>query len=229
MEYAVSKKWLFSSSGTLPNRASSKHQLIALAVSGQYSEGVFVVSFRPAPVQYLTRSLQVWDTINLVPLYVLDPYLQTDAGDVYSLAWSPSRETIYFGCQNTSIQWTQFGNDSVMAPPSSQPRPVHKFFAGSHPQYQHTMPVDSASEIVPKRSPGATSAQTECTVLSIPATNIVSSAHHGYVYCMAISPSTNRGSDDVLYADAHSHVYLVTGSGDESVKVGCWSPRNVRD
>ena len=159
---------------------------------------------------------QVWDAVGLVPLYVLDPYLQTDAGDIYSLAWSQSRETIYFGCQNTSIQWVQFGRDSIVTPPNSQPRQVHKFFAGGHPQYQQ--PLDPPSDLVPAQPLGFTS-KAQCTVLNIPATNIVSSAHHGYVYCMAISPSLHRGSDDILYTDAHSNVYLVTGSGDESVKV----------
>ena len=178
-----------------------------------------MVSSWPATVQSLTNKLQVWDAVHLVPLYVLDPYLQTDAGDIYSLAWSQSRETVYFGCQNTSIQWIQFGEDSVMAPPSSQPRPVHKFFAGSHIQYQHPMSVDSASDLAPIQSPNATSLQAQCTVLNIPATNIVSSAHHGYVYCMAVSPSPHQGSDDVPYTDAQSPIYLVTGSGDESVKV----------
>ena len=107
-----------------------------------------------------------------------------------------------------------------MAPPTSQPRPVHKFFAGSHPQYQHTMSPDSANEIAPAPSSDVAS-QAECTVLSIPATNMVSSAHHGYVYCMAVSPSPYWGSDDILYADTQSCVYLITGSGDESVKVSC--------
>ena len=181
------------------------------------------MSLHLAPAWCLTFPLQVWDTVDLVPLYVLDPYLQTDAGDIYSLAWSQSRETVYFGCQNTSIQWIQLGGDSVMTPPSSQPRPVHKFFAGSHPQYQHTMSVDSTNEIAPTLLSDVTS-QAECTVLSIPATNIVSSAHHGYVYCMAVSPSPYWGSDDTLYTDAQSCVYLVTGSGDESVKVSCCPP-----
>jgi di- and tripeptidase len=164
--------------------------------------------------------LQVWDTVNLVPLYILDPYLQTDAGDIYSLAWSQSRETVYFGCQNTSIQWIQFGKDPATVPPNSQPRPVHKFFAGSHPQYQHTGSLDPSNELVPTQPSNAAHLPAQLTVLSIPATNIVSPAHHGYVYCMAISPSPHRGSDDFLYTDSHSSVYLVTGSGDESVKVG---------
>jgi len=39
MEYAVAKKWLFSSSGTLVNPVLLEHSLIAPAVSGQYREG----------------------------------------------------------------------------------------------------------------------------------------------------------------------------------------------
>lgn len=190
MEYAVAKKWLFSSSAD--------------------------------------STVRVWDTVNLVTLYVLDPYLQSDAGDIYSLAWSQSRETVYFGCQNTSIQWIQFGRDSVMVPPNSHPRPVHKFFAGSHPQYQHTESLDFPSELVSTQSPSASSSQAQSAVLSIPATNIIPSAHHGYVYCMGISPSPHQGSDDPLYADGYSCIYLVTGSGDESVKLwSCSSPAPV--
>ncbi|KAF9778662.1 Zn-dependent exopeptidase [Thelephora terrestris] len=173
-------------------------------------------------------TVRVWDTVGLAPFYVLDPYLQPDAGDIYSLAWSQSRETVYFGCQNTSIQWIQFGRDPVMAPPNSQPRPVHKFFAGSHPQYQHTKSLDPPSAFVPTQSSNLTPPPAQCTVLSIPATNIISSAHHGYVYCMAVSPSPYQGSDDLLYADGYSCVYLVTGSGDESVKLwNCSSPAPV--
>jgi hypothetical protein len=47
MEYAAANKWLFSSSGTALSRLSSKHRLIVLVVSGQYSEGTFVVSLLP--------------------------------------------------------------------------------------------------------------------------------------------------------------------------------------
>ena len=42
--------------------------------------------------------------------------------------------------------------------------------------------------------------------LSIPATNVIDSAHYGYIYCTAIQE----------YADS---VQLATGSGDQTVKV----------
>jgi di- and tripeptidase len=53
--------------------------------------------------------------------------------------------------------------------------------------------------------------------------NVISSAHYGYVYCMAIWPSNSVGTDDVhsqpLQADMQNVAQLVTGSGDENVKV----------
>jgi len=54
--------------------------------------------------------------------------------------------------------------------------------------------------------------------LQVPASNVVDSAHYGYVYCMALLPSTRELSDDPsLFTDAYTQ--LVTGSGDETVKV----------
>jgi di- and tripeptidase len=39
---------------------------------------------------------------------VLNPHLDTDSGDLFCLAWHPDTSTLYFGCQNTSIQWYDF-------------------------------------------------------------------------------------------------------------------------
>lgn len=56
-------------------------------------------------------------------------------------------------------------------------------------------------------------------VIEIPASNVLDSAHFGYVYCVAMMPSQRTGSDDTaLQPDANYH--LLTGSGDETVKVG---------
>lgn len=54
MEYAVAKKWLFSSSGMSLDRSPCNHHLIAPAVSGQYREGKSVVLSIFALVWYLT-------------------------------------------------------------------------------------------------------------------------------------------------------------------------------
>ena len=48
-------------------------------------------------------SQQVWYTKELTPLYVINPFLDTDSRNLFSLAWSPTPPTIYVGCQNTSL------------------------------------------------------------------------------------------------------------------------------
>lgn len=47
--------------------------------------------------------------------------------------------------------------------------------------------------------------------LQIPATNVIDSAHYGYVYCMTLLPPVQKRSNGTTQ--------LVTGSGDETIKV----------
>ncbi|KAI1793225.1 Zn-dependent exopeptidase [Ganoderma leucocontextum] len=95
-------------------------------------------------------TIRVWNTRSLYPLHVLHPHLDTDSGDLFSLVWSPHLQTLYFGCQNTSLQWFSFPlttpellstfpslsldvhSSSGTSTPSS--RKAHKFF-DSYPQY----------------------------------------------------------------------------------------------
>lgn len=55
-------------------------------------------------------------------------------------------------------------------------------------------------------------------MLQVPPSNMVWSAHYGYVYCMALVPNNHEGSDDTALSGGHN-VQLVTGSGDSTVKV----------
>ena len=70
-------------------------------------------------------------------------------------------------------------------------------------------------------------------VLRVPSTNIVDSAHYGYIYCMGLvhrpseevqlrpfgefEPETRYTSEHNIWEDGE--IRLVTGSGDEDVKV----------
>ncbi|PIL22320.1 hypothetical protein GSI_15008 [Ganoderma sinense ZZ0214-1] len=95
-------------------------------------------------------TIRVWSTRSLYPLHILHPHLDTDSGDLFSLVWSPESHTLYFGCQNTSLQWFPFplttpqllsaspslsfgarSSSGASTPPS---RKAHKFF-DSYPQY----------------------------------------------------------------------------------------------
>ncbi|KAJ7644380.1 hypothetical protein FB45DRAFT_897694 [Roridomyces roridus] len=162
-------------------------------------------------------TVRIWSTTSLAPIYELSPYLETAAGDLFSLAWSSSLQTIFIGCQNTSLQWYDFRTEllarsldlsSTVSSGRSTPRKAHKFF-DSYPQYERK-PADIYANNGPSRD---TSPHSDRSVpwprrgyLHIPAENVLDSAHYGYIYCMAM-------------LDSIGGVRLVTGSGDEFVKV----------
>ncbi|KAJ7242825.1 hypothetical protein B0H12DRAFT_839440 [Mycena haematopus] len=164
-------------------------------------------------------TVRVWSTTTLTPIYVLSPYLETGAGDLFSLAWSPSLQTIYVGCQNTSLQWYDFDcehhingshfNDAS-ASGTSTPRKPHKFF-DSYPRFERK-PADIHANNGSKSSRD-TSPHSDSNVLppraylDIPPENVIDSAHYGYIYCMA------------LFQDSEAVIRLVTGGGDECVKI----------
>jgi len=155
----------------------------------------------------------------------LNPYLETGAGDLFSLAWNPATQVIYIGCQNTSLQWQGFSkfqlgqctHEQSGSGTTTPSRKVHKFF-DSYPQYTHR-PADlqannfSLSPSISKDGFGGTNSS-----LNIPATNVIDSAHFGYVYCMTLLPSIREGTGEIAQKQVQNY-YLVTGSGDETVKV----------
>ncbi|PCH40332.1 glutathione degradosome [Wolfiporia cocos MD-104 SS10] len=233
LEYAPDKEWLFSASGD--------------------------------------STVCVWSTRTLALLYVLNPHGESDAGDLFSLVWCPTLQTLYFGCQDTSLQWYTFPpqcattaamllTDSPSSSGSSTPaRRVHKFF-DSYPQYTRrpadlnarnptcsssmcltslppTPPLSSSSLPSSSSSPSCLtqalrqdSSQRPQAVLHVPPNNVIYSAHYGYIYCMALVPSTREGSDDPLFGTAEGGerrgLQLVTGSGDETVKLWQLAPGN---
>lgn len=94
---------------------------------------------------------------------MLNPQGETESGDIFCLAWYPKLNTLYLGCQNTSLQWYTFTPtppktsngpagltlpsnpsipsleylvlDSLPGSGASTPRRAHKFF-DSYPQYE---------------------------------------------------------------------------------------------
>jgi di- and tripeptidase len=176
-------------------------------------------------------TVRIWSTLTLSPLYSIIPYLDTESGDIYSLTYSPTLSTIYFGCQNTSIQWLdlssvstpsingakhQIHSESGTSTPGTPGKRLHKFW-DSVPQSQRSMTPQLASvPLVFHSSPDlGTTLISGFQELHVPSENVVLS-HYGYVYSMALSPSHLYGGEE----RSHGEVYLFTGSGDEDVKVG---------
>jgi len=149
------------------------------------------------------------------------------AGDLFSLSWSPTLQTIFVGCQNTSLQWFSFQelisrsasfssveegpvltSSGTTTPSKLASRKAHKFF-DSYPQYERR-PADIYANNVPGRgSPDSdrTDSSGPGEHLGIPPDNVIDSAHYGYLYCMTLLAEGDRG------------LQLATGSGDETVKV----------
>ncbi|EPQ29230.1 uncharacterized protein PFL1_02985 [Pseudozyma flocculosa PF-1] len=50
------------------------------------------------------NTVRIWDTHSLRPLYVVYP-AEDNVGDIFALKWCSELQTLYLGCQNTSIQW----------------------------------------------------------------------------------------------------------------------------
>ncbi|KAF9485857.1 glutathione degradosome [Pholiota conissans] len=186
LEYAPKEKWLFSSSGD--------------------------------------STVRVWSTDTLQLLYVIHPYMGEGAGDLFSITWSSELQTIFIGCQNTSLQWFSFKDPilktslsasslDLSASGSCTPnaRKAHKFF-DSYPQYERKAADIYANNGV-GRIRGRTSPESDFSdasnaeYLDIPATNVLDSAHYGYIYCMTILP------------EREGMIQLATGSGDETVKL----------
>ncbi|KAJ7695752.1 hypothetical protein B0H17DRAFT_1055463 [Mycena rosella] len=146
-------------------------------------------------------TVRIWSTSTLTPIYVLSPYLDTGAGDLFSLAWSRSLQTIYVGCQNTSVQWYDFNSEQhPVSAASAQSGGIQAAPSGtSTPRKAHNRDISPHSDRSAAPAPRA--------FLNIPAENVIDSAHYGYIYCMA------------LLQDSEAGVKLVTGSGDEFVKL----------
>ncbi|KAH7913441.1 glutathione degradosome, partial [Hygrophoropsis aurantiaca] len=179
-------------------------------------------------------TVRIWSTVTLDPIYVLYPYLETGAGDLFSLAWNSSLKTIYIGCQNTSLQWFSFckhhmdrcPQEHVNSGTSTPTRRAHKFF-DSYPQYQHR-PADLFANNLSSSPPSDTDIIARSgSILNIPASNVIDSAHFGYIYCMVLVPPNREGSDSPPAEDGTVH--LITGSGDETIKLWNCTPLGPKD
>lgn len=172
-------------------------------------------------------TVKIWCTSNLSLLYTIVPYLDSESGDIYSITYSPKLSTVYFGCQNTSIQWLDLSHivspstngvhSSIHSSPSptpGTPKRFHKFF-DSVPKAQRNAAHSAPSLSVPSASIESTCPSTGVNELYVPSTNVVLS-HYGYIYSMALVPSHLYSVDDEYQGD---ETYLLTGSGDEEVKV----------
>lgn len=97
-------------------------------------------------------------------------------------------------------------------------RKAHKFF-DSYPQCERRQADIYANNGTPNKILALGSPELDIPdpgqpkmCYSIPPSNVIDSAHYGYIYCMALLTENDHG------------IQIVTGSGDESVKVSINPP-----
>ncbi|KAJ5937275.1 Peptidase M20 [Penicillium verhagenii] len=145
--------------------------------------------------------INVWSTRTFERLYSIYPH--HDVGDIFTVVYSASNQTIYCGAQNTSIQWCDLSEESALSQTSvAHPgKRTHRFFDSRGPD----------GTPAPRPSDGAHSVSGGGRVLSFKRDHHKLFAHHGYVYSMLLVKG--------LIESAPSEEVLLTGSGDGAVKL----------
>lgn len=148
--------------------------------------------------------INVWCPKTLTRLYEI--YSTHDVGDIFCTAYSPQQDTLYFGAQNSSIQWVSLGDLSARVSSESAHHPYrrnHRFFDSKAVGGTATpRRNDERWSHIPRAQ----------TVLEVDNGAIRNFAHNGYVFCMLMSkgPTVDVDTDrDVL----------ISGGGDGTIKL----------
>ncbi|KAI9476215.1 MAG: hypothetical protein EXX96DRAFT_601897 [Benjaminiella poitrasii] len=158
--------------------------------------------------QYLFSSsgdgtVRVWNTETLKCAYLIQSC--HDVGDIFSVCYSDTNHAIYFGSQNTSIQWYEFLDPQTHGSTTDfpvTPSPSHKkdnvinFFENDEGEDEEN---ERLQEELDKNV-------IKCVVRE---KNVCSNAHDGYVYCLLHSNDVPNVEGEVL----------ISGSGDGDVKI----------
>lgn len=131
--------------------------------------------------------VKVWDVETMKETHTI--YSLVDIGDIFSLVWSQSLNTVFFGCQNASILFVHLLDTQPKNDPSYLPsQRFDKFFDSAGP----TGDTNCTSKKI----------QVESRLIEVPSSNILRYAHNGFIYTMKIYEN-----------------YLISGAGDGLIKL----------
>ncbi|KAJ4502269.1 hypothetical protein HRR73_009521 [Exophiala dermatitidis] len=153
--------------------------------------------------------VNVWSTQTLQRLYSLHSYFEI--GDVFCVVHSPKEQTLFWGAQNSSIQWCKLSTDDAADLPSptlsSSPGDrKHRFFDSLGPGGIANVTSDEDGTGMTLNSLGG-------KLVTIPVQNYHQYAHKSYIYSMILVKGLfNHNKDEEV---------LVTGGGDGTIKL--WS------
>ncbi|PHH49871.1 putative di- and tripeptidase DUG2 [Ceratocystis fimbriata CBS 114723] len=137
---------------------------------------------------------------------IAEIYSTYDVGDIFSVAYSPQHDTVYFGAQNTTIQWVKLNDANARVGRESASHPArrnHRFF--------DSKPVGGTS--TPRRTEERwNSIPPAQNILEVNRRCIRQFAHFGYVYCMLMAKGPT------VHVDTDEEV-LISGGGDGTIKL----------
>ncbi|KAI7900282.1 uncharacterized protein BX663DRAFT_554178 [Cokeromyces recurvatus] len=153
-------------------------------------------------------SVRAWDTETLKCTHLIQSC--HDVGDIFSVCYSDTNNTIYFGSQNTSIQWYNFADPQtthVLVPILSRKRDnCINFFE------DNDIEEDKENERLQEELDKSV---IKCVIRE---KNICSNAHDGYVYCLLHANDIPNIKGEVL----------ISGSGDGDVKIWLIEKNGIR-
>ncbi|KAH8667078.1 beta-Ala-His dipeptidase [Xylariales sp. PMI_506] len=149
--------------------------------------------------------VNVWCPKSMTRLYEI--YSTYDSfGDIFSVAYSSQHETVYYGAQNTTIQWVSLKEPTRKVSQESATHPDrrnHRFFDSRAVGGASTpRPTDERYDLIPRSH----------TVLETDRRATLQYAHYGYVFCMLVTKGVTE------HVDPEDDV-LISGGGDGTVKV----------
>ncbi|KIV80675.1 hypothetical protein PV11_08160 [Exophiala sideris] len=154
--------------------------------------------------------VNVWSTQTLQRVYSL--YSQFEIGDVFCVAHSIKKQTLFWGAQNASIQWNRISTEAGVTSPSLTFTPVtpgsrkHRFFDSLGPGGAANVISDEDGASITLNNQGG-------RILTVPGRNYLPYAHKSYIYSMLlIKGFSNHSKDEEV---------VVTGGGDGTIKL--WS------
>lgn len=208
LSIAVSDEYIFAgtSKGEIAVWSLGSYQLVQTIQAHKRS---VLCLFLTDDSKYLLSSacepiINVWCPKTFTRLYEI--YSTYDVGDVFSVVYSPQRDTIYLGTQTQDIQWISL-KDAARAVPHDSPnhpdKRQHRFFdsraVGGTSTPRRT---EEHYALIPKPQ----------KVLEIDSSAIHQYAHYGWVFCMRIAKGPS------VLVDADEEV-LVSGGGDGTIKL----------
>ena len=205
---AVSDRYIFAgtSKGEIVVWSLGTYQLVQTIQAHKRSVLCLVLS---EDSKYLFSSacepiINVWCPKTFTRLYEI--YSTYDVGDVFSVAYSPQRETLYLGTQTQDIQWISLKDPARRVPHDSPNHPdkrQHRFFDSRAVGGTSTpRRMEEHYALIPRAA----------TVLEIDSGAIRQYAHYGWIFSMLIAKGpTVLGEPD--------EEVLISGGGDGTIKL----------